>query len=100
MENCSSKGAPVEIKHHAKVRAQQRGIPPIVVDLLIRFGQREKAGDGLSKVFLDRSARRKVCVYAGQLASILSEHLDAYLIVMSDNTVITIGHRLERIKRH
>lgn len=90
----------MEIKHHAKVRAQQRGIPPIVVDLLMRFGQREKAGDGLSKVFMDRPARKKVCAYAGQLASILSEHLDAYLIVMPNNTVITIGHRLKRIKRH
>lgn len=58
----------MEIKHHAKVRAQQRGIPPIVVDLLMRLGQRETAGDGLSKVFMDSSARRKVCAYAGQLA--------------------------------
>lgn len=90
----------MELKHHAKVRSQQRGIPPIVVDLLIRFGHREKAGDGLSKVFMDRPARKKVGAYAGPLASMLSEHLDAYLIVMPDNTVITIGHRQERIKRH
>lgn len=27
-------------------------------------------------------------------------HVVAYLIAMPDNTVITIGHRLERIKRH
>ena len=49
---------------------------------------------------MDRPARKKVGAYAGPLASMLSEHLDAYLIVMPDNTVITIGHRLERIKRH
>jgi hypothetical protein len=90
----------MELKRHAQVRAQQRGIPPMVVDLLIRFGHREKAGGGLSKVFMDRSARKKVCAYAGQLASLISEHLDTYLIVMPDNTVITVGHRLERIKRH
>lgn len=90
----------MELKHHAKVRAQQRGIPPIIVDLLIRFGHREKAGDGLSKVFMDRRGQRKVSAYAGPLSSVLSEHFDAYLVVLPDDTVITIGHRLERIKRH
>lgn len=50
----------MELKHHAKVRSQQRGIPPIIVDLLIRFGHREKAGDGMSKVFMNKRGQKKI----------------------------------------
>lgn len=85
---------------HAKVRSQQRCIPPLVLDLLIQFGATESAGDGASKMFFDKSARRRVHSYAGALASLLDEHLDSYAVVSQDNQIITVGHRTERIHRH
>lgn len=86
--------------HHAEVRSQQRGIPPILIDLLLEFGVIEPAGSGATKVFFDKRARRRVQSYAGHLAGVLDEHLDVYAVVSSDNEVITVAHRTERIRRH
>lgn len=39
----------MKLTKHASVRQQQRGIPPIVIDLLIDYGTVERAGKpGLS----------------------------------------------------
>ena len=85
---------------HANVRLQQRGVPPLVLDLLLQFGCHEPAGNGTRKVFFDKQGRHKVCAYAGALAPLLNDHLDFYAVVTSDDQVITVGHRLERIRRH
>lgn len=88
------------LTRHAQVRSQQRGIPPIVIDLILQFGSQESAGDGASKLFFDKAARRRLQSYAGTLAPMLDEHLDAYAVVSQDNQIITVGHRIERIRRH
>ncbi|NMG16383.1 hypothetical protein [Aromatoleum bremense] len=85
---------------HANIRSQQRAIAPMVIDLLLQFGTAQPAGDGASKVFFDKAARRRVKAYAGSLAGLLDEHLDVYAVVGSDNTVVTVAHRIERIQRH
>ncbi len=85
---------------HANIRSQQRGIPPLVLDLLRQFGSHEPAGGGASKVFFDKQGRRKVQAYAGPLAPLLNEHLDFYAVIGSNDQVITVGHRLDRIRRH
>lgn len=86
---------------HARIRCQQRGIPPLVVDLLLQFGTRERASTGTSKVFLDKGGRRRVKAYAGALASQLEDHLDVYLVVNdAGDVLVTAAHRLERIRRH
>lgn len=85
---------------HAQIRSQQRGIPPVMVDLLLQFGVTESAGDGANKMFFDKSARRKVESYFGPLAPLINQHLDLYAVVGADDQVITVGHRLERIRRH
>ena len=90
----------MNMSHHARIRGQQRAIPPMLIDLLIQFGSSENAGDGASKLFFDTAARRRVNAYAGTLASALVAHLDLYVVVASDCRVITVGHRTERILRH
>lgn len=85
---------------HAALRIQQRGIPQLVVDLLFEFGCSEPSGDGTSKFFFDKPARRKVKAYAGPLSRVLDEHLDVYAVVGSDTKLITVGHRYARIHRH
>ena len=71
----------------------------MVVDLLLQFGRSEPAGDGTHKFFLDKSGRRRVKAYAGSMAAALDAHLDAYAVVSGDQHVVTVAHRLERIKR-
>lgn len=81
---------------HAQVRSQQRAIPPMLIDLLLQFGASERAGAGVSKVFFDKTSRRRVKAYAGPLASLLEDHLDVYAVVNDDQTIITTGHRTVR----
>jgi len=88
------------VTRHASLRSQQRGIPRILVDLLIDFGAQADAGYGARKLFFDKQARRRIHAYAGPLASLLDEHLDVYAVVGADMQVITVGHRTERIRRH
>ncbi len=85
---------------HAKIRSQQRGIAPLVIDLLLKFGSEEPAGDGTSKIFFDKRARRRVKSYAGPLAAVIDDYLDVYAVVGADSAVITTAHRIERIHRH
>lgn len=85
---------------HAAARLQQRAIPPLLVDLLLEFGASVPSGDGTSKYYFDKSAKRKVKAYAGPIARVLDEHLDVYAVVTEDAKVITVGHRYERIRRH
>lgn len=87
------------MSNHAMVRGQQRAIPPMLVDLLIQFGHSESVGDGVTKVFFDKEGRRRLAAYAGPLAKLLNDHLDLYAVVGGDK-VITVGHRLERMRRH
>lgn len=88
------------LSHHANVRSQQRAISPMLVDLLLQFGTSESAGDGAAKVFFDKEGRRRLAAYAGPVAKLLNDHLDVYAIVGADMQIITVGHRLERMRRH
>ncbi len=84
---------------HASTRLQQRGVSPLILDLLLQFGARESAGDGAETVYFDRKAKRRLQSYSGNLISKLSEALDIYAVV-SGNTVITVGCRYKRINHH
>lgn len=90
----------MDMSHHARIRSQQRAIPPILIDLLTQFGTSLPAGGGTSRVFFDKAARRRVKAYAGPLAGLLDQHLDVYAVLDSDGRVITTAHRTERIRRH
>ena len=72
----------------------------MLVDLLLLLGTNEPAGNGATKVFFDKAARRRVKAYAGPLASLLNEYLDVYAVVGTDDQVITTAHLTERIRRH
>jgi hypothetical protein len=87
----------MQLSKHAQTRVQQRGIPPMLIDLLIQFGSSERAGSGVSKMYFDKPSRRRVKAYAGRLGSLLDEYLDVYAVVTDDMTVITTGHRYQRV---
>jgi hypothetical protein len=95
------KGADMQatMTKHAAVRQQQRGIPPLMIDLLFNFGSSEPAGNGSFLLFFDKPAKRRLDSYAGRLAKVFQEHLDVYVVVANE-TVITTGHRYDGIRRH
>ena len=89
----------MRLTQHAAVRAQQRGISPLIVDLLVRFGARQKSGDGTEMCYFDRHARKALGSYVGGAISRLSDELDAYAIV-SGELVVTVGPRYKKIHNH
>lgn len=86
----------MNLSRHARMRSQQRAIAPLLLDLLLRFGRSERSGDGTQRYFFDKPARRRVQSYAGSLGRLLDQHLDVYAIVGEGDTIVTVGHRLER----
>lgn len=86
----------MSISLHASKRAQQRGVPPLIIDLLIQFGKREHDGHGAEIYFFDHRAKKHLQSYAGGLINKLSEQLDVYAII-SEEKVITVGKRLKKV---
>lgn len=83
---------------HAAKRCQQRGVPQMVIDLLLEFGSRQHDGLGAEICYFDKKARKRLQTYAGELAGKLGSKLDAYVVVNGDQ-IITTGPRFKRINR-
>jgi len=83
---------------HSAIRSQQRGVPPLVIDLLDQFGARRPNARGTEILYFDRRARARVIAYAGGLIGRLSEYLDSYAVV-ADGRLITVGCRHKRIRQ-
>ena len=86
---------------HARTRAQQRGIPPLIDRCLDDYGEEQYDGHGGVILFLSKQSRRRMERDMGrEPVRRLSEWLDAYKVVSShDGQTITIGHRNRRIPR-
>lgn len=86
------------LSDHARVRMQQRGIPPTVVMCLLDYGKVEYDHRGGAIVYLNKAARRRFVREQGnEPLKALGKHLDAYVVVARDGTVMTVGHRYRRI---
>lgn len=85
---------------HATVRAQQRGIPPLVDQLLDLYGQEEHDGHGAVVLFLSKTSIRSMERDLGRRpVARLAEWFDAYKVKSNDGSTITIGHRTRRLWR-
>lgn len=89
--------API-LSQHAQKRSQQRGVPPLLVDLLIRFGKESSAGKGASRYELDKQAKKRIQSYAGPSLGGLQDRLNIFVVVSGGGEVITVGHRYKRQK--
>lgn len=86
---------------HAKVRSQQRGIPPIVVDLVRLHGAHNYDHRGGVVRYLNKRARRSIEKELGsQVMRRLSEFMNVYVVESAvGRAVVTVGHRYKRISR-
>lgn len=75
---------------HARARAQQRAIPPLIIDWLLKYGCRTPT-HGRSRVTFDRNARRELEAECGkQAVGLLSKYMSVALVISDeDETVIT-----------
>ncbi|MBA1148272.1 hypothetical protein H0Z60_14545 [Ectothiorhodospiraceae bacterium WFHF3C12] len=83
---------------HASVRSQQRGIPPLVVDLIVRFGRVRHEGDE-RVFFLDKKGKRQAAGYTGGLLRKDDGKLDAFVVTDTADQVITVGHLYQKKMR-
>lgn len=83
------------LTHHASVRAQQRGIPPLIVEWLLEYGAQAKGSDGAMHRYFDKRSRKRLARVVGeQVVDRMGDLTDTFLVQSSDNgNVITVGHR-------
>lgn len=86
------------ISDHARIRMQQRGIPPVVLDCLLSYGHAEHDHQGAVIVYFDKAARIRLA-RSGIRPVNLDKHLNSYAVLACDGTVKTVGHRYKRIPR-
>jgi len=86
---------------HAEKRMQQRGIPPLVVELLEACGS-ERCTGGAVKLIFDKAARKRLKHYLGGKRGLrmIEPWLSSYAIVGDDGTIVTAAHTLKRHRRH
>ncbi len=83
------------ISRHASTRAQQRGVPPLILDWLLDYGAQEFDGHGGIVRYFNNEALRDLERQVGHApVARLSEYLRCYLVESStDGGVITVGKR-------
>ena len=93
-----------QFTQHATARAQQRGIPTLITNWLLDYGEEIYDGHGgIVRYFTRGSVRRMERDIGATPIKRLSEYLRCYLVVSSeDGVVITVGKRYsnKRIWRH
>ena len=83
---------------HAQMRQQQRAIPPLIIEWLCKYGCRYQGINGTTVCFFDRESRRCLASEVGHVVvRRLSDMMDAYL-VMSGDSIVTLGHRYKPFK--
>lgn len=90
-----------KLTQHAVTRMQQRGINAQIVDFLLLCGTEVHDHHGATIVYFDKQARQRIQKQFGaDQYRRLEQKLDAYAVVGDDGAVMTVGHRVRRIRRH
>lgn len=82
---------------HACQRAQQRGIPPLIQDWLLAYGQENYQCSGtIIRYFNNKSIRNMEREYGREPIRRLSEYLRCYLIESKSGSIVTVGKRYKK----
>lgn len=91
----------MQLSNHALAQMRQRAISESTVDYLIEWGRKAYDHRGGVIRYFDKASRTQLLRYLGQeRAKELETQLDAYVVVSTGGTVITVGHRYKRINRN
>jgi hypothetical protein len=86
------------LTRHARSRMQQRCIAFSAVDRVLRYGREHHDHHGAVVVCMDRAAERAIA-RAGEARGTEIEALrGVYVVIATDGTVRTVGHRTRRLK--
>ena len=85
---------------HAAVRAQQRGIPQILDEVLDLYGQEQHVGGGVTVRYMNRSSIKMLTRDLDpRRVKSLEPWFGTYKATGNGGQTITIGHRTHRIRR-
>ena len=86
---------------HSIEQSQRRGIFPIAVEALDRYGQEQYDGNGAIIVYMNKASRKAMERDWGHRAvGTLWELLnDVYKVMTTDGKIITVGHRYKKVQR-
>jgi hypothetical protein len=86
---------------HSIQQSQRRGIVPIAIEALDRFGQEQYNGNGAIVVYMNKESRKAMERDWGQraVAKLWEMSKDVYKVITTDGVTITVGHRYQRIRR-
>lgn len=84
--------------HHAQQRCEERGIPGVIVDLILDFGAVEHHR-GREKMWLDKKGLRQARRYLGKSHQAYAGLLRESYLIMDSGTVITAARRDRHHKR-
>jgi hypothetical protein len=91
----------MNLTRHAENRMQQRGITRQALDCVLAYGRESYDNHGCQVIWFDKQARRRICEEeGGEVARKLEKCLNTYAVIDLEGTVITVGHRYRRIRRH
>lgn len=85
---------------HARARMQQRGIPTALVDRVLRYGREVHDHRGAVVVLIDRAAEARLRRDGEARGTELDRLRGVYVVVGTDGTVRTVGHRTRRLHAH
>ncbi len=90
-----------KLTQHAMARMQQRGINAQIVDFLLQCGTEVHDHHGATIVYFDKQARHRLQKQCGSdQYRRIERQLNSYAVVSDDGAVMTVGHRVRRIRRH
>ena len=79
---------------HSSARSQQRGVPPLIKDWLLAYGEENYDGKGaIVRYFNEKSIRQMERDIGREPIRRMSEFMRCYLVEGTDGAIITIGKR-------
>lgn len=86
---------------HAVGRAQKRGIPPLIVEWLIAYGEEQPDNRGARVMYFTKRSRKRLAHDKGDMiVRRLHGLLNAYAVIASNGQMITCGHRFRKINKN
>lgn len=83
-----------DLTHHAEIRAQQRALPPYVLDYLTTYGTEVAVIGGCTKYIFDGQAVRRFERELGRdslMTQVVEKLKKAFVILAADGVVVTAG---------
>jgi hypothetical protein len=78
---------------------QQRGIPPALVERVLRHGRKLHDHHGGVILTITRATRERLR-RSGAMREAELDRLAGVYVVLSEGMVVTVGHRYRRLQRH